>query len=972
MTFDDVLDQVITLLQREQRLSYRALKRRFALDDEYLEDLKAELIQAKQLARDEAGAVLVWTGAPAGLPSSPSAPSRLSPLPQEAPAPPSSSRTPTSPPLAGERRQVTVLFADFSGFTALAETLDPEDVRQLMNACFARLVPLVEVYGGTIDKFIGDEIMALFGAPIAYDNDAERAVRTALAMMDALATFNAEQGTALGLHCGLNTGLVIAGGIGTPARQDYSVMGDAVNLAARLEDASELGQILVGPETYRLTRTFFRYEPLAPMALKGKADPVQVYQVLGLREVPEPPEIAAAEALPPTLELLDLLLRQVPTMRMLVVVTCRPPFQPPWGVRSYLTPLMLSRLGQPQIEQMVAHLTAGKALPPEVRRQIMVKTDGVPLFVEECVKMVLESPLVREEDEQYVLTGPLPPLAVPLTLQDILMARLDHWTPGKVVAQLGATVGKEFAYGLLAAVSPLDEPTLQHGLAQLVEAELLYQRGHLPQAQYIFKHTLIQETAYQSLLRSTRQQYHQRIAHALEAQFPAIVDQQPELLAYHYTEAGLTEQAVHYWHHAGQRTSERSAHMEAISHLTKGLALLQTLPETRERVQLEVDMHIALGASLIATKGHAAPEVRETYTYARQLCQHLEEPQQLFSVLRGLVHHYIVRAEYQMAHALGEHLLTLAQQAQDAAMLVAAHATLGPTLYHLGAVASAHTHLAQGIALYDPQQYRASAVLYDDGEDAGVYCHSFSAWALWYLGYPDQGLAQSQEAMTLVQQRAHPYSLSFALSIAAMFHQFRREMRAAQERAEAAISLTKEQGFAYWMAVSSLIRGWALAYQGQAQEGIEQLTQGLSAVRATGAAIAQPYWLALLAEAHGSIGEPEAGLTVLTEALTLVDTTGERWYEPELYRFKGELLLQRSSDYQAEAESCFHHALAIARNQQAKSLELRAATSLARVWQQQGKCEEARQVLSEVYGWFTEGFDTADLQEAKALLEALG
>ena len=625
-------------------------------------------------------------------------------------------------------------------------------------------------------------------------------------MMEALATFNASRARRSGCTVGLNTGLVIAGGIGTPSRQDYSVMGDAVNLAARLEDASERGQIFVGPETYRLTRTLFRYEPLAPMALKGKADPVQVYQVLGLREVPEPPEIDAAEALPlvgraselallldrwahvmqgwghvvvlsgeagigksrlaaalgarvvpegalritircspyhtnsalypliarlerglqgpgeepaaakaerlegllrptglpldhvvpliaalvsiplpegrytplrlspqqqkrqtlealvtwllieaarqpvlsvwedlhwadpSTLELLELLLRQVPTARMLVVVTCRPPFQPPWGVRSYLTPLMLSRLGQPQIEQMVAHLTAGKALPPEVMRQVMVKTDGVPLFVEECVKMVLESPLVREEDEQYVLTGPLPPLAIPPTLQDILMARLDHLTPGKIVAQLGATMGKEFAYRLLAAVSPLDEPMLQHGLAQLVEAELLYQRGHLPQAQYVFKHALIQETAYQSLLRSTRQQYHQRIAHVFEAQFPAIVDQQPELLAYHYTEAGLTEKAVPYWHHAGRRASERSAHMEAISHLTKGLALLQTLPETRERVQRDVNMHIALGASLIATKGYAAPEVGETYTYTRQLCQHLEEPQQLFPVLRGLLH----------------------------------------------------------------------------------------------------------------------------------------------------------------------------------------------------------------------------------------------------------------------------------------------------------------------------------------------
>jgi predicted ATPase len=368
-------------------------------------------------------------------------------------------------------------------------------------------------------------------------------------------------------------------------------------------------------------------------------------------------------------------------------------------------------------------------------------------------------------------------------------------------------------------------------------------------------------------------------------------------------------------------------------------------------------------------KGYAAAEVGEIYTSARQLCEHLEDPQQLFPVLRGLLHYYNVRAEYQMAHALGEQLLDLAQQAQDSAMLVAAHRALGTMLFWLGAGASAHMHFAQGMALYDPQQHRSSAFLY--GEDAGMLCHSFAAWTLWLLGYPEQGLARSHEGVTLAQQRAHPLSLSVALGVAATFHQFRREMGAAQERAEAAIRLAQEQGFPYWMAIGSLLRGWALAHQGQAKEGIEQLTQGLSAFRATGAEHLQPYWLALLAEAHGTLGEPEEGLAVLAEALTLVDTTGERWYEPELYRLKGELLLQQSSDNHTEAEPYFHQAIGIAQNQQAKSFELRAATSLARLWQQQGKRQEAYDLLAPVYGWFTEGFDTADLIDAKALLDAL-
>jgi predicted ATPase len=510
---------------------------------------------------------------------------------------------------------------------------------------------------------------------------------------------------------------------------------------------------------------------------------------------------------------------------------------------------------------------------------------------------------------------------------------------------------------------------LQHELGRLVEAEIVYRRGVPPQATYTFKHALIQDAAYASLLKSTRQQYHQRIAQVLEAQFPETTEGQPELLAHHYTEAGLTEQAVHYWHHAGQRAFERSAHVEAIAHLRQGLALLETLPDTLQRLQRQVDLHIALGAALIATQGTGTPEVGETYTRAWQLCHHLADPQRLFSVLRGLWHYYFVRAEYRTAQPLGEQLLALAQQAQDPAMLLASHRALGSTLHLLGAVATAHTHFAQGIALYDLQQHRAYAFLY--GEDAGVLCRSYDAWTLWTLGYPDQGLTQIDETVTLAQKMAHPYSLSFGLFSVSIFYAFRREVRAAQGHAEAAINLATEQGFPYWMAVGTILRGWALAHQGQAKEGIEQLHQGLRAFRATGAELWRPYFLALLAEAYGTMEQPKTGLTALAEALTLMDTTGERVWEPELYRLKGELLLQQSSDNQAEAESCFHHALDIARNQQAKSLELRAATSLARLWQQQGKRAEAHALLAPVYDWFTEGFDTADLQEAKALLDAL-
>jgi predicted ATPase len=673
---------------------------------------------------------------------------------------------------------------------------------------------------------------------------------------------------------------------------------------------------------------------------------------------------------PTTLEWLNLLIDQTPTASMLVLLTCRPHFQPAWHHRSYLTEITVNRLSEPQVEQIVTRMTDGKTFPQEVLQQIIAKTDGVPLFIEELTKAILESGHLTEANGHYVLTGTFSTLAIPATLQDSLMARLDRLISAKGIAQLAAVIGRQFSYELLQAVSQLDAMTLQRELGRLVEAELVYQRGLPPQATYTFKHALIQDAAYESLLKSARQQYHHRIAQTLAAQFPETVESQPELLAHHYTEAGLYEQAGRHWQRAGENAIQRSAHAEAISHLRQGLALLQTLPETPKRVQREVDMLITLGASLFAIKGYAAPEVEQTYSRARQLCQHLDEPHQLFPVLRGLWSYYFTCAELQTAHPLGEQLLTLAQQVQDSAMLQAAHRALGSTLFYLGAVAEAHTHFTHGITLYDPQQHRASAFRY--GEDAGVICHTFAARALWYLGYPDQGLARSHDAVTLAQQMAHPLSLSFALGAAAMFHQLCREARCTQERTAPAMTLAKEQGFSYWMAWGAMLRGWALAQQGQAQEGIEQITQGLMDYHATGARMPRPYWLALLAEAHGIQGEPEEGLALLPEALTLVDTTGERWYQSELYRLKGALLLQQSSSNQTEAEACFHHAIHIAQNQQAKSFELRTATSLARLWQQQGKRQEAHDLLAPVYHWFTEGFDTADLQEAKALLDALG
>ncbi|HEV8714159.1 MAG TPA: adenylate cyclase, partial [Candidatus Binatia bacterium] len=499
---------------------------------------------------------------------------------------------------------------------------------------------------------------------------------------------------------------------------------------------------------------------------------------------------------PSTLDTLTLFLDQVPTARLLVLLTFRPDFTPPWGSRSYLSQLTLSRLGRPQVEAMVEHITGGKHLPREVRQQIVAKTDGVPLFVEELTKMVLESGLLREEQGRYVGAhgdAPLPPLAIPSTLQDSLMARLDRLAATREIAQLGATLGREFSYELIHATSPLDEGTLQQGLRQLVEAELVYQRGLPPQATYLFKHALVQDTAYQSLLKSRRQQLHQQIAQVLEERFAEIRETQPELLAHHYTEAGLLAQAIPYWQQAGQQAVQRSANAEAISHLTRGLELLKTLPDTPERTQQELALQIALGAPVMITTGYGSPEVEKVYSRARELCGLIGETPQLFRVLWGLWTLYLTRGDCRIARDLGEQLLRLARNTQDPASLLEAHVAFGITLVFFGELTAARTHLEQGITLYDPQQH-GSLALY--GQDPGAAGLSWAALALWLLGYPEQALQRMREALALARELTHPPSLAYVLCQAAVFHQLRREGQVARERAEETISLALEQGFA--------------------------------------------------------------------------------------------------------------------------------------------------------------------------------
>jgi predicted ATPase len=672
---------------------------------------------------------------------------------------------------------------------------------------------------------------------------------------------------------------------------------------------------------------------------------------------------------PSTLELLSLCIEQCAQRRLCLILTARPEFHPPWAMVAHFTALTLRRLAPAEIGHLVRHVAGAKALPPAVLQEVVRKTDGVPLFVEELTKTVLASGLLEEQDDRYALQGPLPPLAIPATLHDALLARLDRLATAKVAAQLGATIGRTFAYEVVQAVASLDTITLQGALAQLVEAEVVAQRGLPPQATYTFKHALIQDVAYQSLLRSTRQQYHQRIAQALETQFPETVATQPELVAQHYTAAGCAEQAVVYWQQAGQHASERSAHLEAISHWTTGIELLKSLPETPAHTRQALTLYTALGAALVMAKGQGASEVEHAYSQAHALCQQVGETPELVPVLYGLHRFYVGRLQLHTAREIDETLLRLAQRAEDPALAVLAHYALGTTWLFLGALPAARLHLEEAIARYTPDQRRA--LVFRSGTDLGVRCRIHAALLLWLLGYPEQALARLHEALALTHELPHPHTLASTRCWAAYVYQFCWDVPAVHEQAEAAVALSIEQGFPFWAAAGMILRGWALAIQGQSEGGMAQVRQGIAAYRATGAALLVPYYCTVLADVAVHLGHTEDGLQALAEAHTLVEQYEERWWEAEIYRLRGVLLLRQTGTPQAEAEAWVQRALDVARRQQAKSLELRAAMSLSRLWQQQGKRQEAYDLLASIYAWFTEGFDTADLQDAKALLEEL-
>jgi class 3 adenylate cyclase/predicted ATPase len=1019
-----------------------------------------------------------------------------------------------APALAAERRQLTVMFCDLVGSTELSARLDPEDLRGIIGAYHRCVAEIVEGFGGFVARYMGDGVLVYFGYPQAHEDDAERATRCGLALVDRVPQL--DQAEELHARVGIATGLVVVGG----EVVEHDVAGDTPNLAARLQALAEPDTVVIAASTRRLTGDLFEYRDLGEIELKGIAGPVSAWQALrpstvasrfealrgsaltplvgrdeeidlllrrwaraqtgdgqvvlicgepGIGKsritaelegrlhaephirlryfcspyhqdsalypfvdqlgrasgfVPDDPPAARLEKLeallrlaaapdedvafiadllslpasgrhplpnlspqrkkertlealnrqleglarqqpvlmvfedahwidPTSRELLDLTVERVANLPVLLIITLRPEFQPPRTGQPQVTMLALNRLDRRDRTALVTQIAGNKPLPNEVIDQIAERTDGVPLFVEELTKSVLESgaPLV----------------GIPTTLHDSLMARLDRLASVRQVAQTGAAIGREFSYALLRAVSDLPEDELQTALARLVASELVFQRGIPPDAVYAFKHALVQDAAHDSLLRSTRQQLHARIAEALETHSPELRDTQPELFAQHYAEAGLAEKSTAFWGEAGRRSVARSAMAEAAAQLHKGLDQLALLPDGPERQRRELEFYSALGAVLQAIKGVAAPETGHVYARARELWERLGSPSAFLQVPFGQSRYHALRGELDLALRLDEDLLRLSHQRSDSAGLVLGHLSSGRNLMIVGRFASSRWHLEEGLALYDPFSHRSLA--HQAGDHPPVNSQAVLGMVLFCLGYPDQALVQSNAAIAEARRLAHQPSLALSLNFGARLRLLVGDNAAVAEQADELVAVTTEQGFPLWHAQGTMFRGWVKVENGDVADGISLLRSGSTAFRATGSGVFMPYHIALLARAYEITGQGEAALTLLDDALLIVETIGERWFAAELQRRKGQLLLRQGQP--EAAQQLYGKALSIAQEQEAKLWELRAAASLARLRRDQGRPTEAHDLLALVYGWFTEGFDTPDLKEAKALLDEL-
>jgi class 3 adenylate cyclase/predicted ATPase len=677
---------------------------------------------------------------------------------------------------------------------------------------------------------------------------------------------------------------------------------------------------------------------------------------------------------PTSLEALGRAVDQIRSVRLLLIMTFRPEFDPPWIGSPHVTALTINRLGRRDIEAMISRVVGDKLLPPSIQQDIIERTDGIPLFVEEMTKAVLEAE--SEGAAEHVVTAvPSPALAVPSSLHASLMARLDRLGPAKELAQIGAAIGREFSHALLAAVVRKPEGELESALDRLIAAGLLFRQGIPPHATYLFKHALVQDAAYGTLLREPRRALHARIAETLESHFAETADSQPELLARHCTEAGLIEKAAGWWGKAGQRSLARSALVEAAEQLTRALGQIATLPPSAELRRAEIRLQVALINPLLHVKGYAAPESKAAVERARLLIERAEalgepseDPLLLFSVLYGSWVASFIAFNGDVMRELATRFLELAKKQGATVPIMIGHRLMGTTLTATGDIAKARAHHDQGIALYDPAKHRPLVTRF--GQDAGVTGLSFRSLTLWFLGYPEAALADTDHALKIAREIGQAATLMFALAITNFTRIFCRSCGAASERIDELIALADEKGASQRKAEGVIQKGCVLALIGEAPGAVQMITSGATAWQATGARVWVPLYLSYLAMAYAEVGQINDARRCIGEAMTAMEATKERWYEAEVYRMAGEIAL-KSPERATKAEAYFGQALVIARAQQAKSWELRAALSMARLLSAQGEPDKATDLLAPVYGWFTEGFDTSDLKEAKALLDTL-
>ena len=1056
-----------------------------------------------------------------------------------APKPANESISPVAPAEIAERRQVTVMFSDLVGSTVLSGRMDPEDLREVISAYQKCVAETVQRFGGFVAKYMGDGVLIYFGYPQAHEDDAERAVRAGLELVDAVSALKTH--APLQARVGVATGLLVVGDlIGSGEAQERGIVGETPNLAAGLQGVAEPNAVVIAESTRKLVGNLFELQDLGAQDLKGIAGSVCAWaaqrpssfesrfealhgsgvtelvgreeeleillrrwskaksgqgqvvllsgepgigksrltaalleriatephtrlrhfcspqhtdsalypiisqmeraagfahddtvkakldkldallaqsstshqdaglfaemlslpndgRYLSLELIPQQRRQKTLEALtaqvealshsnpvlmifedvhwidPTSLEALGRTVDRLRTLGVLLLLTYRPEFEPPGVGRPYVTTLNLNRLGEREIAAIIDRVKGNKALPESIIQDIIERTDGIPLFVEEMTKAVLEA---EGAAESAVATIPSPSIGVPSSLQVSLMARLDRLGPAKEVAQIGAGIGREFSHALLAAVVRKAEAELQSALDRLVAAGLLFRQGVPPQATYLFKHALVQDAAYGTLLREPRRSLHARIADSLESEFAEIAERQPELLARHCTEAGLIEKAAGLWGKAGWRSLERSAWVEAVEQLTRAVAQIATLPTTptlrREQIKLQVD----LITPLIHVKGYAAPETKAATERARLLIEQAEalgeppeDPLLLFSVLYSFWVANLFAFNGDVVRELAEQFLALAKKQGATVPIMLGHRLMGPSLLFSGDLAESRAHFDRAFALYNPAEHRALATRF--GQDAGVTILSFRSWPTWCLGYPEASLADTDHAIKNAREIGQAATLMVALTCAIWPHILCGNYATASSILDELGALVDEKGAALWKAWGVMLRGWLCAVTGRPADAVEMITSGLTAQRSTGATSFVSERLPDLAKAYASLDRFDDAWRSIDEAMTAVEKTKARWWEAEANRMAGEIALLSPEQDVAKAQAYFARALDVARQQQAKSWELRAAMSLARLWRDQGKMQQARELLAPVYGWFTEGFETRDLKEAKALLEEL-